>query len=137
MFALTEEPIDVLAVEAAVTHTRHGAVLLFLGVARDHFEGRAVALLEYEAYPEMVMPAMAALDQAVTDQWPGARTAIVHRLGRVPIGEVAVVVATSTPHRGDCYAANRFAIEQLKATLPIWKKEVYADGSAWKANNTR
>ena len=135
MFELTHDPIDVAAVEAAVLDPSCGAVLLFLGTARDHFDGRAVTRLEYEAWDELAVPALEAIGAAIVERWPGSRCAIVHRLG---------ARAAHRAHRGHrhghtpfaraCYEANRFAIEQLKVTVPIWKKEVYADGSAWKAN---
>ncbi|MFT7520079.1 MAG: molybdopterin synthase catalytic subunit, partial [Kiritimatiellia bacterium] len=78
--------------------------------------------------------ALQAIGDDIVKRWPDARCAIVHRLGSVPLTEPTVVIATATPHRAACYEANRYALEQLKATVPIWKKEVYRDGSAWKAN---
>jgi len=134
MFALTDRPIDVAAIQSAVVHPSCGAVLLFLGTARDTFDGRGVHHLEYEAWPDLAIPALQAIGAAIADRWPGARSAIVHRLGAVPLTEPTVVSATGTPNRAACYEANRFAIEQLKVTVPIWKKEIYSDGSAWKAN---
>ena len=137
MFSLTHDPIDLLEVERAVTDTKNGALLLFVGVTRDHYKGRKVSELSYEAYPEMAIPSLEAIGKEAKRRWPGSKTAIVHRLGIVPHGEVSVVIGTSTPHRGDCYEANRFAIEELKRTVPIWKKEIYEDGSEWKANEPR
>ena len=134
MFALTHDAIDVAAVERAVLHPSCGAVLLFLGTARDNFDDRAVLRLEYEAYAELAVRAMRDIGAQVSQRWPGARTAMVHRLGPVPLMEPTVVIATATPHRPACYAASRFTLEQLKAQVPIWKKEIYADGSAWKEN---
>lgn len=134
MLALVADPIDVAAVQAAVADDRHGASLLFLGVTRDHHDGRAVLRLEYEAYVPMAEAALEAIADEVRAAWPGAKVAIVHRLGVVPTGEISVVIAVSTAHRDAAYAASRYAIEALKARVPIWKKEIYADGSAWKAN---
>lgn len=112
----------------------HGAQLLFVGVTRAHFDGRAVVQLEYEAYAALAEAELAAIVAECEATWPGARVAITHRLGVVPLGEASVVIAVSTPHRDAAYAASRYAIEALKARVPIWKKEVYTDGSAWKAN---
>lgn len=136
MFALTDKPIRVAEIQQSLNDTTHGAVLLFLGVARDHFDGRPVSQLEYEAYADMAIPAMEQIGRDIAERWPGTRTAIVHRTGIVPTTEVAVVIGTSTPHRAACYEANRYAIETLKKTVPIWKKEVYLDGSTWKANQS-
>jgi MoaE-MoaD fusion protein len=134
MFALSAGPIDVAAVERAVLHPSCGAVLLFLGTARDHFGDREVVELAYEAWPEVCIPELEAIGRECEARWPGCRTAIVHRTGVVPLLEPTVVIATATPHRAACYAASRHALEQLKARAPIWKKEIYTDGSAWKAN---
>lgn len=136
MFGLTDQPIDVAAVRAAVAHTRMGAILVFDGVVRDNFEGRAVLGLEYEAYPALAVPVMEAIDAELRERWPEARLAMVHRVGRLALGESSVVIAVSAPHRDEAYAASRFAIEALKARVPVWKKELYADGSAWRANAT-
>ena len=97
MFALTDKPISVAEIQQSLNDTTHGAVLLFLGVARDHFDGRPVSQLEYEAYADMAIPAMEQIGQDIAERWPGTRTAIVHRTGIVPTTEVAVVIGTSTP----------------------------------------
>ncbi|TNE92571.1 MAG: molybdenum cofactor biosynthesis protein MoaE [Deltaproteobacteria bacterium] len=133
MFALTHDPIDIAAVRAAVVHGSCGALLVFEGLARDNFEGREVTELAYEAYPEMAIPELEAIGATIAERW-GGRTAIVHRLGHVPVTEPTVVIAVATPHRAACYEASRYALETLKERVPIWKKEIYADGSAWKAN---
>lgn len=134
MFELTDGPIDIDAVRSAVTDPGCGAVLIFEGTARDRFEGRRVVRLEYEAWPALAIPVMNAIGDEITGRWPGARVAMVHRTGPVPIGEPTVVIAVATPHRAACYEASRYAIEQLKSRVPVWKKEIYEDGSAWKAN---
>ena len=134
MFDLTPEPIDVAAVRRAVSDPGCGAILVFEGTARDHFEGRRVVRLEYEAWPDLAVPFMRRIGAEIAERWPGARVAMVHRTGVVPIGEPSVVIAVATPHRAACYEASRYAIEQLKARVPVWKKEIYEDGSAWKAN---
>ena len=135
MFALTPDPIDAAAVRAAVIHPTCGAVLCFHGTARDNFDGRQVVQLAYEAYEAMAIPALRAIADEVSQRWPGARCAIVHRTGIVPPTQTAVIIAVATPHRAECYEASRFAIEQLKVRVPIWKKEIYTDGSAWRANH--
>lgn len=135
MLAMTETAIDVAAVRAAVDHPSCGAVLLFEGTARDHFEGKRVVQLEYEAYTPMALSELQQIATEVSERWPEARLAIVHRTGTVAIGEPSVVIAVGAPHRGEAYAASRYAIDTLKARLPVWKKEIYEDGSAWKANS--
>lgn len=131
---LTHEPIDVACVEAAVRTDTCGAELVFVGTTRDTFEGRPVIRLEYEAWESAAERELAAIEEDVAARWPGAVVRIVHRLGVVPVGEPSVVIAVATPHRAACYEASRHAIEALKARVPIWKKEIYADGSDWKAN---
>ena len=134
MFFLTEDAIDVSALRASVERPEAGAVLIFEGTTRNHHEGRTVVRLEYEAYEGMAEQQMANIGQQVASRWPDVRVSIAHRIGVVPVGEASVVVATSAPHRDAAYAANRFAIDTLKAVVPVWKKEVYSDGSVWKSN---
>lgn len=131
MFAIVNDRIDVAAVREIVANPRAGAVLVFEGVARD--DGGLVHL-SYEAYTDMAVPVMEAIGHEMAERWPGCRVAIVHRTGVVEIGEPSVVIAVSCPHRAECYEASRYAIEALKERVPVWKKEVFEDGSAWKAN---
>jgi molybdopterin synthase catalytic subunit len=131
MIALTAEPLDPRAVEAAVAWPGAGAVCTFLGIVRDNNLGREVGHLEYEAYPEMALPAMKGIAREVAQRWPGARVAMAHRVGTLAIGEPSVVISVATPHRAAAFEACRYAIDTLKTTVPIWKKEVWADGSAW------
>jgi len=133
MFAITPEPIDVAAVRSAVVDPGFGAILVFEGIARDDFEGRRVLQLAYEGYAEMAVPVMEAIAAEMMARWP-CRVAMVHRVGEVPITEPSVVIAVGAPHRAECYEASRYAINGLKARVPVWKKEIYEDGSAWKAN---
>ena len=121
MLAIVADPIDPRAVEAAVTWPGAGAVLTFIGVARDHFEGRPVRALEYEAYPELALPVLQQIADEITARWPGARLAMVHRTGRLAISEPSVVISVATPHRAACYEASRCAIDLLMARLPVWK----------------
>ena len=134
MVALTQSPLDPRRIEAAVSWTGAGAVLTFLGNTRDSFEGRAVLGLDYEAYPEMAIPELAKIEAEIVARWPGSRVVMVHRLGAVGLGETSVVISVSSPHRAAVYEASRYAIEALKARVPIWKRERYRDGASWKAN---
>ena len=130
--ALSDAPIDARALEASVAGAGHGAVVTFVGRARDTADdGRTVVELEYEAYPEMAESVLREIAHEASQRW-GAAVAVVHRTGVVPIGEAAVVIVTAAAHRGEAYEANRRVIEAIKDRLPIWKLERFADGSAWK-----
>ena len=133
-YGITAEVIDVGALRAQVEGPQHGALLIFEGVARNNFEGRPVQALEYEAYPAMAVPVLEGIGADVATRWPEVSLAIVHRTGRLAIGEASVVIAVGAPHRPAAYEASRFALEALKKRLPVWKKEIYADGEAWKPN---
>jgi molybdopterin synthase catalytic subunit len=126
---LTRAPIDTAALVAPTP--ADGGVCLFLGVVRDSNDGRAVRHLEYEAYEEMALPLMEEIARGARGRWPVTAVRIVHRLGRLEIGETSVAVAVIAPHRGAAFEACRYAIDTLKATVPIWKKEFYADGAVW------
>jgi molybdopterin synthase catalytic subunit len=126
---LVREPIDVASL--AGTTPRDGALCLFVGVVRNENQGRAVLRLEYEAYEEMALVLMEEIADEARRLYPVTEVRLVHRLGRLEIGEASVAVAVSSPHRAEAFAACRFAIDTLKARVPIWKKELYADGSAW------
>jgi molybdopterin synthase catalytic subunit/molybdopterin converting factor small subunit len=129
---LTDLPIDVDALERAVVDRGHGAVVTFVGVARDRADdGRSVLELEYEVYPEMAASVLEEIAAEAESRWD-VRVAVVHRHGVVPIGEAAVAIVTSGVHRDEAYAANRHVIEAIKERLPIWKRERFADGSEWK-----
>ena len=135
MVQLVRGPIDAEALARAVGWEGAGAVLVFSGVGRSELvEGRRVLSLFYEAYEEMALPVLREIEDEVVALFPGARVAMVHRLGDVAIGEASVVVAVSAPHRDECYRASRHAIDELKRRAPIWKKEIFADGALWKAN---
>ncbi len=134
MYQLVDGALDRGAIEAAVTTPEHGAVLVFVGVTRDHFEGRRVVRLSYEAWDEGAITEMRRIGSEIEQRWPGARVAMAHRIGDVPPGEASVVIAVGTAHRAACYEASRYGIEQLKARVPIWKKELYEDGASWKEN---
>lgn len=129
--ALVDAPIDLAALERRVARPGAGAICHFLGVVRDHNLGREVDHLVYEAYPPMALAALSEIDAEIRQRWPEARAAVAHRLGRLEIGEASVAVAVSSPHRAEAFAACRYAIDELKARVPIWKKEVWADGASW------
>ena len=129
MVRLTQAPIDVGALTPA--HPADGAVCLFLGVVRNENGGRAVKHLEYEAYEDMARPLMEEIEAEARRRWPVTDVRIVHRLGRLEIGEPSVAVSVTSPHRAAAFEACRYAIDTLKATVPIWKKEFYADGAVW------
>ncbi len=131
MFKVVEGPIDDLALEDEVRTDADGAVVVFKGVARKYSRGREVVHLEYEAYPEMAEKVMAEIGDEVTTKWSVSKVAIVHRTGVLKIGEASVVIAVSTPHRGEAFAACQYAIDRLKQVVPVWKKEVWSDGSRW------
>ncbi|HKO32978.1 MAG TPA: molybdenum cofactor biosynthesis protein MoaE [Candidatus Limnocylindria bacterium] len=129
---LTEGPIDVAALEAALARPGHGAIVTFVGRARDTADdGRTVLELEYEAYPEMAIAALSEIASEAESRW-GAAVGVAHRTGLVPIGEAAVAIVTAAAHRSEAYEANRYVIEAIKERLPIWKRERFADGTEWK-----
>jgi molybdopterin synthase catalytic subunit len=126
---LVREPIDVTSLAGRAG--ADGAVCLFVGAVRNENRGRSVLRLEYEAYEEMALPLMQEIAAETGRRFPVTDVRLVHRLGRLEVGEASVVVAVSSPHRAEAFAACRFAIDTLKAQVPIWKKELYADGSEW------
>lgn len=131
--ALSADPLPVGAATEWVGRPDCGAVAVFCGTARDHAEGRSgVELLTYEAYEEQAVPRLQAVAADVRDRWPMVgRIALLHRTGALAVGDTAVVVAVSTPHRAEAFDAARHAIDAIKATVPIWKKERWADGEDW------
>lgn len=130
---LTREALDVQKAVEWVARPGCGAVVVFSGLVRDHAEGTVgVTHIDYEAWAEQVVPRLAAVATEARHRWPDTgRVVLWHRDGRVALSESSVVVAVSTPHRGSAFAAAEFCIDTLKATVPIWKKEYFAGGSAW------
>ena len=131
--ALTEDELLVGRVYDWAVLPTCGAVVVFSGTVRDHAEGRDdVQYLTYEAYEEQVVAVFEKIVAEVRTRWPTAgRVALLHRVGRLELGESSVVVAVSTPHRPEAFEAARYAIDALKESAPIWKHEVWADGSDW------
>ena len=130
MFKIITETITGEEVREAVEGPDAGAVVLFLGTVRNNTDGRPVKCLEYEAYPPMAEKKMAEIAQEISDKWGIDRVAMVHRVGKLEIGEVSVAVAVASPHRKDGFEACRYAMDRLKQIVPIWKREVWADGEA-------
>ncbi len=129
MIALLREPLDLAALFGV--SPADGALCVFVGLVRNEHQGRAVLHLEYEGFEEMALPLLEQIASDARSRWPVTEIRIVHRLGKLEIGEASVAVAVASPHRAEAFAACRFAIDTLKATVPIWKKEFYADGAVW------
>ncbi|MDQ2650771.1 MAG: molybdenum cofactor biosynthesis protein MoaE [Actinomycetota bacterium] len=131
--ALFVDPLPMAEATAWAVLPSCGAVVSFAGTARDHAEGRPdVHLLEYEAYEEHAVRRMQELAAEARRRWPElGRLALIHRTGPVAVTEAAVVVVASAPHRGEAFEAARFAIDELKRTVPIWKREAWAGGESW------
>jgi molybdopterin synthase catalytic subunit/molybdopterin converting factor small subunit len=130
-FRISEAPLDLGAAVAEAASDEAGAVATFVGTVRRSSRGRDVLYLEYEAFAEMAEPMLARLADELTGKHALCKVAIHHRIGRVEIGEASVVIAVSAAHRGAALDACREAIETLKTTIPLWKKEVYAGGEEW------
>lgn len=131
--ALVAGPLPMVDASSWVVRPDCGATVTFTGTARDHAPGRRhVHHLEYEAYEGPALARLRALVAALRARWPTVgRVALLHRTGVVDLGDAAVVVAVSSPHRGEAFEAARFAIDELKATVPIWKREAWEDGESW------
>jgi len=130
-FRLSEAALSLDAVVAEVRDDKAGAIATFVGTTRRHSRGREVLYLEYEAYEGMAEQMMAALAAGLAERHELCEVAIHHRVGRVEIGETSVVIAVSAPHRAAALAACREAIDELKVSVPLWKKEVYVGGEEW------
>lgn len=128
---LTREPLDPAKCTSAVRTDASGAVALFHGVVRNHNEGRTVLHLEYDAYPELAERQLAAVADEILHRYPIDGIAIAHRIGRLEIGETSLLVAVSAAHRGQAFEACHAAVDRVKETVPIWKKEYWAEGGAW------
>jgi len=131
MFDITDRSLSLEPLVSAVTRSSSGAVASFLGVVREQTRGRQVLYLEYEAYREMAIPKMREIADEIRRKWKVDEIAMVHRIGHLKIGEASVAIAVSAPHRHQALAACAYAIDRLKETVPIWKKEVWTDGEEW------
>jgi molybdopterin synthase catalytic subunit len=131
---ITRDALDaqaVRALEESVTARGDGGVVTFQGVVRDIARGKQVRSLEYDAYVEMAEQQMAQIAAEVEARWEDSTVALVHRIGPLEIGECSVVIAVACPHRAEAFEACRYAIDTLKSTVTIWKKEIYTDGEEW------
>jgi len=134
---LTRDPIDVVALQNAAKRADCGALALFLGTTRDHHEGRRVVRLAYQAYDRMALPALERIERDAVSRFGVASCRIVHRLGEVPVAEVSVAVAVAAAHRGPAFDACRWAMDELKRSVPIWKQEHFAEGGVeWVRGTT-
>jgi molybdopterin synthase catalytic subunit len=129
MVSLTPDPIDYHGLTESVRSPHCGAVALFLGTVRDLTGDRVTTHLDYQAYPAMAEKKLAEVEAEVRRRWPVGGVALVHRVGRLEVGEVSVAVAVSSPHRAEAFEACRFAIDTLKDVVPIWKRENAPDGA--------
>jgi len=128
---VTRDPLDPSALLAEARRDGDGGLTLFVGVVRNSADGRAVTEMEYEAYEPMAEKEMERIEADLSSRFPGVRLVLRHRIGRLLVGEVAVVVAASAPHREEAFAACRAGIEEIKVRVPVWKREWGPDGSVW------
>jgi MoaE-MoaD fusion protein len=131
LFSLVHAPINMTTIVRDVRADQDGAIVTFDGFVRHESHGRSTLYLEYEAYEQMALAKMKEIGQLIHQKFEIHRVAIVHRLGRLDIGETSVFIAVSAPHRAAAFDACRFAIDTLKRTVPIWKKEYFEDGAVW------
>ena len=134
MIEITRDEIDVEAVTKSAYSDASGAVVTFLGTARQDKDGKNLVTLDYDAYPEMAVKKMEQVRDEIIERWPADQVSIVHRFGPVGVRVVSVAIAISCPHRKEAFEACEYAIDRIKEIVPVWKKEVYADGEAWKPN---
>lgn len=134
--SITREPIDTAALLKSAARSVDGAVLLFVGVVRDHNDGRDVDHLDYTAYAKMAERELERIAREAEARWDCGEIGAVHRIGRLAIGEASVAIAVATPHRAEAYEASRYVIEELKKRVPIWKREGYVEGdNEWLAGS--
>jgi molybdopterin synthase catalytic subunit len=131
MIEITDQPIDVQKIISAASRKEAGAVNTFIGTVRNNTSGNKVIRLEYEAYEPMAISEIQKIIDRTMEQWKLTGFAVSHRVGILQPGEIAVVVAVSTPHRKDSFAACQFIIDTLKQTVPIWKREFFENGDEW------
>ncbi|MED1954577.1 molybdopterin converting factor [Brevibacillus nitrificans] len=133
-FAITEEPLSADKLVQLVSNPHAGAILTFVGTVREFTKGQRTVYLSYEAYAPMAVKKMKQVAAEIEERWPGTQVAMQHRVGNLQVEEIAVVVAVATAHRNESFEAGRYAIERLKQIVPIWKKEMWEDGSEWKGH---
>jgi len=131
MFEITRDPLSVEEVVDKVKADSSGAIVSFIGTVRNESMGKRVLYLEYDAYEPMAVKKLQEIAEEIKQKWNIDRVAIKHRIGRMDIGEVSVVIAISAPHRKDALEASGYTIDRIKEIVPIWKKEVWEDGETW------
>ena len=131
MILITNDPLDPEPLTRAVRRDSNGAVITFLGVTRDHNEGRSVERLEYEAYSDMAEKQISTIFVEVQERWGLTDLAVAHRLGQLQIGEISLVVVVASPHRREAFEACIYVVDRIKQDVPIWKKEIFLDGEMW------
>ena len=128
---IVSDPIDVQACIQSASNPECGGIVSFVGTVRNHTQEREVVRLEFESYDAMAIKEMTKIADSIFDQWPAQHVTFHHRKGNLQIGEVAVVIVVACPHRAPAFEACQFAIDTLKKTVPIWKKEIFTDGEVW------
>lgn len=131
LFRVVDEPLSLTPVVDAVSRVSQGGLVTFTGVVRDHSKGKRVTRLDYEAYAPMAEKKLAEIGSEAREKWPGTEVAVMHRVGTLAPGELAVVIAVSAPHRKEAFRACEYVIDRLKEDVPIWKKEFAEDGEVW------
>ena len=131
MIVITRKPLDPASITASVENEANGAVVTFLGTTRIQTRGKQVLYLEYEAYEEMAQKMLTRIVEEIRQEWNIEYVSIAHRFGRLEIGEISLVAAVGSPHRGEAFSACQYIVNRIKENVPIWKKEVFEDGEVW------
>lgn len=131
LFEVTDAPLDPERAVRHVCRPEAGAIALFFGVVRNESRGRRVLYLEYDAYPEMATRVMRQVAEEIRARWPITDIAVMHRTGRLEIGETSLLVAVSSPHRKEAFEACHALVDRFKEVVPVWKKEVWEGGEEW------
>ncbi len=134
LFEVKSEPLSIVEVTKKVERREAGAITTFIGTVRELTNGKRTLYLEYQAYETMAVKMLAQIGKESEEKWPEIKMAISHRIGRLEISEIAVIIAVSSPHRKVAYEANEYAIERIKDIVPIWKKEHWESGEEWIGN---
>jgi molybdopterin synthase catalytic subunit len=131
--AVVQAPLDLEALTREITGsgTGDGAVASFIGLVRDHNQGRRVDYLDYEAYEPLAVRALNRIVDEARQAWPDARLGVHHRIGRIELGDASIIIVAASPHRADAFAACRYMIERVKQIVPIWKHEHFEGGDVW------
>jgi len=136
MINITSDPLDPDSITELVRKNSNGAIITFLGTTRDSTDGKRVNYLEYEAYQPMAQDMIRQIFDEVKERWEIEDLAMSHRLGKVDIGEISMVVAIASPHRKQAFEAGQYSIDRIKEIVPIWKKEFFDDGEEWVGSET-